>query len=43
MAAKLDISGDEMVGKSKLVGDDFSNSSLKAKGYFFFMGMDYSF
>ena len=43
MAVKLDISDDEKVGKSKLVGDDFSNSSLKAKGYFFFMGMDYNF
>ncbi len=43
MAAKLNISDDEQVVESKLLGDDFRNSSLKAKGYFFFMGMEYNF
>ncbi|MGR3319471.1 MAG: OmpP1/FadL family transporter [Candidatus Anammoxibacter sp.] len=43
VASQIYISDTKPVGNSEIVGNDFSNSSLKTRAYFLFLGMKYHF
>ncbi|MGR3220037.1 MAG: OmpP1/FadL family transporter [Candidatus Anammoxibacter sp.] len=43
VASQIYISDTKTVGTSEIIGNDFSNSSLKTKAYFLFLGMKYHF